>query len=108
MFFFRSTDYFDFGKAVNYNQSKSIKYNYAPKNMRLEIGNGAYSNYYIMFDSSCTQIGAPSFSQSTKAGPGNIGFKTIRYTEGNVHIIFDDMEGSTVLDKKIKCTLLKS
>ena len=105
--FFRSTDFFDFGKAVDYNQSKSIRYNYPPKNMKLDLGNGAYSNYYIMFDPSCDQIGAPPYRQLTQGHAGTH-FKVIRYTQGNMHIIFEDMEGSTVMEKKIKCIFEKS
>ena len=59
----------------------------------------AYSNYYIMFDPSCDQIGAPPYRQLTQGHAGTH-FKVIRYTQGNVHIIFEDMEGSTVMEKK--------
>ena len=103
--FFKSTDFFDFGKRVGTNETKTITYDFPPKIIKVDILNESSDGYEILTDASCDVLGWPAFRQMTRIEKGQNVSGTAVYNAGNVHLIISDKLGSTVQQKQLTCSL---
>ena len=106
--FFKSTDIFDFGKAVKKNETKTITYDFPPKVISLTLSNESNQPYELLTDSSCDMLGWPAFRQWTKINRDQDIKGMGLYKAGNIHIIVSDINITTPNKKHLFCTISNS